>query len=62
MFFFINYISKFKRDLTGYVCLYFKVQNLNSILILQVDCLQVDGVLQKRNLVYCASTRYFYYS
>ncbi|KAK9742154.1 hypothetical protein RND81_03G151800 [Saponaria officinalis] len=22
----------------------------------QVDCLQVDGVLQKRNLVYCAST------
>jgi hypothetical protein len=27
--------------------------------ILQVDCLQVDGVLQRRNLVYCASTRYF---
>lgn len=27
--------------------------------VFQVDCLQVDGVLQRRNLVYCASTRYF---
>ncbi|MBA0816932.1 hypothetical protein Gohar_001542, partial [Gossypium harknessii] len=24
-----------------------------------VDCLQVDGVLQRRNLVYCASTSYY---
>lgn len=27
--------------------------------LFQVDCLQVEGVLQKKNLVYCASTRYF---
>lgn len=27
--------------------------------VFQVDCLQVDGVLQRRNLVYCASTRFF---
>lgn len=25
---------------------------------LQVECLLVEGVLEKRNLVYCASTRY----
>ncbi|RVX17700.1 hypothetical protein CK203_003909 [Vitis vinifera] len=29
-----------------------------TFFIFQVDCLKVDGVLQKRNLVYCASTSY----
>lgn len=27
--------------------------------LLQVECLLVEGVLEKRNLVYCASTRYW---
>lgn len=32
---------------------------LNSFPFFQVECLRMDGVLQRRNLVYCASTRYF---
>ena len=40
------------------VCLYIGSITFNSASLLQVECLNVDGVLQRRNLVYCASTRY----
>ncbi|WCJ18325.1 helicases ATP-dependent helicases nucleic acid binding ATP binding DNA-directed DNA polymerases DNA binding [Euphorbia peplus] len=34
----------------------YKSKGISKLYSWQVDCLQVDGVLQKRNLVYCAST------
>ncbi|KAL5850413.1 hypothetical protein ACOSQ3_008468 [Xanthoceras sorbifolium] len=38
------------------VCSIYKKRGILKLYPWQVDCLQVDGVLQKRNLVYCAST------
>ncbi|KAM0046348.1 putative DNA-directed DNA polymerase [Helianthus debilis subsp. tardiflorus] len=38
------------------ICKIYKRRGISKLYPWQVDCLQVDGVLQKRNLVYCAST------
>lgn len=38
------------------VCHVYRKKGLSKLYPWQVDCLQVDGVLQRRNLVYCAST------
>ncbi|KAI3822055.1 hypothetical protein L1987_09636 [Smallanthus sonchifolius] len=38
------------------ICNAYKRRGISKLYPWQVDCLQVDGVLQKRNLVYCAST------
>ncbi|KAI3792695.1 hypothetical protein L2E82_06583 [Cichorium intybus] len=38
------------------LCVTYKKRGISKLYPWQVDCLQVDGVLQKRNLVYCAST------
>ncbi|EEF45923.1 DNA polymerase theta, putative [Ricinus communis] len=38
------------------VCSIYKRRGISKLYPWQVDCLQVDGVLQRRNLVYCAST------
>ncbi|KAL8244776.1 hypothetical protein R6Q59_011034 [Mikania micrantha] len=38
------------------ICNTYKKRGISKLYPWQVDCLQVDGVLQKRNLVYCAST------
>ncbi|CAK7353378.1 unnamed protein product [Dovyalis caffra] len=38
------------------VCSIYKRKGISKLYSWQVDCLQVDGVLQRRNLVYCAST------
>ncbi|KAI3522458.1 hypothetical protein L1887_00239 [Cichorium endivia] len=38
------------------LCSMYKRKGISKLYPWQVDCLQVDGVLQKRNLVYCAST------
>ncbi|KAI7750051.1 hypothetical protein M8C21_005020, partial [Ambrosia artemisiifolia] len=38
------------------ICNTYKRRGISKLYPWQVDCLQVDGVLQKRNLVYCAST------
>ncbi|XP_065858049.1 helicase and polymerase-containing protein TEBICHI isoform X2 [Euphorbia lathyris] len=38
------------------VCSIYKRKGISKLYPWQVDCLQVDGVLQRRNLVYCAST------
>ncbi|CAL5359107.1 unnamed protein product [Camellia sinensis] len=38
------------------ICAIYKKKGISKLYPWQVDCLQVDGVLQKRNLVYCAST------
>ncbi|KAJ8751696.1 hypothetical protein K2173_025862 [Erythroxylum novogranatense] len=38
------------------VCIIYKKRGISKLYPWQVDCLQVDGVLQRRNLVYCAST------
>ncbi|GJZ08398.1 helicase and polymerase-containing protein TEBICHI isoform X1 [Tanacetum coccineum] len=38
------------------ICITYKKRGISKLYPWQVDCLQVDGVLQKRNLVYCAST------
>ncbi|XP_074287036.1 helicase and polymerase-containing protein TEBICHI [Silene latifolia] len=38
------------------ICNIYKRRGIAKLYPWQVDCLQVDGVLQKRNLVYCAST------
>ncbi|XP_057468034.1 helicase and polymerase-containing protein TEBICHI [Actinidia eriantha] len=38
------------------ICSTYKKRGISKLYSWQVDCLQVDGVLQKRNLVYCAST------
>ncbi|KAL7596490.1 hypothetical protein Lser_V15G27853 [Lactuca serriola] len=38
------------------LCITYKKRGISKLYPWQVDCLQVDGVLQKRNLVYCAST------
>ncbi|WCJ18399.1 DNA polymerase I [Euphorbia peplus] len=43
--------------LPSQVCSIYKSKGISKLYSWQVDCLQVDGVLQKRNLVYCASTR-----
>ncbi|KAL4561762.1 hypothetical protein LXL04_033936 [Taraxacum kok-saghyz] len=39
------------------LCNMYKRKGVSKLYPWQADCLQVDGVLQKRNLVYCASTR-----
>uniref|UniRef100_A0A803LBW8 Helicase and polymerase-containing protein TEBICHI n=1 Tax=Chenopodium quinoa TaxID=63459 RepID=A0A803LBW8_CHEQI len=38
------------------VCSIYRQRGIAKLYTWQVDCLQMDGVLQKRNLVYCAST------
>ncbi|OMO91013.1 hypothetical protein COLO4_18706 [Corchorus olitorius] len=38
------------------ICEIYKKKGIAELYPWQVDCLQVDGVLQRRNLVYCAST------
>ncbi|XP_039027780.1 helicase and polymerase-containing protein TEBICHI isoform X1 [Hibiscus syriacus] len=38
------------------ICKIYKKKGIGQLYPWQVDCLQVDGVLQRRNLVYCAST------
>ncbi|CAH2077166.1 unnamed protein product [Thlaspi arvense] len=38
------------------VCSVYNKKGISKLYPWQVECLQVDGVLQKRNLVYCAST------
>ncbi|KAH9615418.1 hypothetical protein KSS87_023001 [Heliosperma pusillum] len=38
------------------ICNIYNRRGIAKLYSWQVDCLQVDGVLQKRNLVYCAST------
>ncbi|XP_058001762.1 helicase and polymerase-containing protein TEBICHI isoform X2 [Hevea brasiliensis] len=38
------------------VCSIYKKRGISKLYAWQVDCLQVEGVLQRRNLVYCAST------
>ncbi|WCJ18401.1 ATP-dependent DNA helicase Hel308 [Euphorbia peplus] len=42
--------------LPSQVCSIYKSKGISKLYSWQVDCLQVDGVLKKRNLVYCAST------
>ncbi|XP_059641680.1 helicase and polymerase-containing protein TEBICHI isoform X1 [Cornus florida] len=38
------------------ICSIYEKRGISKLYPWQVDCLQVDGVLEKRNLVYCAST------
>ncbi|XP_057957397.1 helicase and polymerase-containing protein TEBICHI isoform X2 [Malania oleifera] len=38
------------------VCSIYRKSGISKLYPWQVDCLQVDGVLHRRNLVYCAST------
>ncbi|XVF48493.1 hypothetical protein PTKIN_Ptkin03bG0194900 [Pterospermum kingtungense] len=38
------------------ICKIYKKKGIAELYPWQVDCLQVDGVMQRRNLVYCAST------
>lgn len=38
------------------ICSTYEKKGISQLYSWQVDCLQVDGVLQRRNLVYCAST------
>ncbi|XP_059592184.1 helicase and polymerase-containing protein TEBICHI isoform X2 [Vitis vinifera] len=38
------------------ICNIYRKKGISKLYSWQVDCLKVDGVLQKRNLVYCAST------
>ncbi|KAK4757829.1 hypothetical protein SAY87_019130 [Trapa incisa] len=38
------------------ICSIYKKKGIQKLYRWQVDCLQVEGVLQKKNLVYCAST------
>ncbi|CAH8326512.1 unnamed protein product [Eruca vesicaria subsp. sativa] len=38
------------------VCSVYNKKGISKLYPWQVECLQVDGVLEKRNLVYCAST------
>ncbi|KAK4364934.1 hypothetical protein RND71_016292 [Anisodus tanguticus] len=38
------------------ICNIYRKKGISKLYSWQVDCLQVDGVLQNRNLVYCAST------
>ncbi|KAK1550568.1 hypothetical protein Q3G72_021166 [Acer saccharum] len=51
---------KDRLDLSGWlpseICSIYKKRGILKLYPWQVDCLQVDGVLQRRNLVYCAST------
>ncbi|MQL93721.1 hypothetical protein Taro_026363, partial [Colocasia esculenta] len=44
--------------LSSELCSVYMKKGISKLYPWQVDCLQVDGVLEKRNLVYCASTRY----
>ncbi|XP_022131667.1 helicase and polymerase-containing protein TEBICHI isoform X3 [Momordica charantia] len=38
------------------ICSIYKEKGISKLHAWQVECLKVDGVLQRRNLVYCAST------
>ncbi|XP_021894934.1 helicase and polymerase-containing protein TEBICHI-like isoform X2 [Carica papaya] len=38
------------------ICNIYRKKGISKLYPWQVECLQVDGVLQRRNLVYCAST------
>ncbi|KAL1315068.1 hypothetical protein HN51_041855 [Arachis hypogaea] len=38
------------------ICSIYRKKGISKLYEWQVDCLRVDGVLQRRNLVYCAST------
>ncbi|MED6124404.1 hypothetical protein PIB30_058626 [Stylosanthes scabra] len=38
------------------ICSVYRKKGISKLYEWQVDCLRVDGVLQRRNLVYCAST------
>ncbi|XP_051137227.1 helicase and polymerase-containing protein TEBICHI [Andrographis paniculata] len=44
------------RWLPPEICDIYNKKGISKLYSWQVDCLQVDGVLQNRNLVYCAST------
>ncbi|XP_028802319.1 helicase and polymerase-containing protein TEBICHI isoform X3 [Neltuma alba] len=44
------------RWLPPEICSIYRKKGISKLYKWQVDCLQVDGVLQRRNLVYCAST------
>ncbi|XP_019052387.1 PREDICTED: helicase and polymerase-containing protein TEBICHI isoform X2 [Nelumbo nucifera] len=45
-----------KNWLPSELCHVYRKRGISKLYPWQVDCLQVDGVLQRRNLVYCAST------
>lgn len=38
------------------ICSIYRKKGISKLYSWQIDCLRVDGVLQRRNLVYCAST------
>ncbi|CAB4266528.1 unnamed protein product [Prunus armeniaca] len=38
------------------ICSLYRKKGISKLYPWQIDCLQVEGVLQRRNLVYCAST------
>uniref|UniRef100_A0A7N0VKR9 Uncharacterized protein n=1 Tax=Kalanchoe fedtschenkoi TaxID=63787 RepID=A0A7N0VKR9_KALFE len=40
------------------ICSIYKKKGISQLYPWQVECLQVEGVLERRNLVYCASTRF----
>ncbi|XP_019189918.1 PREDICTED: helicase and polymerase-containing protein TEBICHI isoform X1 [Ipomoea nil] len=53
-------LQKDRLDLSNWlppeICSVYKKKGISKLYTWQVDCLQVDGVLENRNLVYCAST------
>ncbi|KAJ0962916.1 hypothetical protein J5N97_028038 [Dioscorea zingiberensis] len=53
-------LSKNHLQLTSWlppeICSIYMKKGISSLYPWQVDCLMVDGVLERRNLVYCAST------
>ncbi|XP_078428981.1 MUS308 and mammalian DNA polymerase-like protein isoform X2 [Wolffia australiana] len=48
--------TKLRTWLPAEVCGVYMKKGIASLYQWQVDCLQTDGVLERRNLVYCAST------
>lgn len=48
--------SDLNHWLPSEVCNIYRKKGISKLYSWQVDCLQVDGVLHNRNLVYCAST------
>ncbi|KAL5729265.1 DNA-directed DNA polymerase [Ranunculus cassubicifolius] len=51
-----NDYLELKHWLPSEVCSIYMNKGISKLYPWQVDCLKVEGVLQKRNLVYCAST------
>ncbi|XP_077220020.1 MUS308 and mammalian DNA polymerase-like protein isoform X2 [Tasmannia lanceolata] len=52
----LNDCLQIKSWLPSELCNIYSKRGISKLYPWQVDCLLVDGVLQKRNLVYCAST------